>query len=98
MIVVVWKAAAGARASDVGDWLSARRPRLIVEYTLPNSAGSVAVVETEGMGPLHCQRTPPDTGLLNTDSAAEGMQLARRFFETRQRRRKIGRAATARAC
>ena len=73
MIVVLWKAAAGTQAGEVGEWLCGHRQRIIIEYVLPKSAWSVVVVETEGMGPLNCRRTPPEIGLLTTDNPAEGM-------------------------
>ena len=82
MIVVLWKAAASTQAGEVGEWLCGHRQRIIIEYLLPKSAWSVVVLETEGMGPLNCRRTPPEIGLLTTDNPAEGMRFARRTFET----------------
>src|SRR5436190_17280727 len=80
LIVVVWNSSVGSQAGNVGDWLCARRPRIIVEYELPRSAGRVIVVEIGRMGSFH-QRTHPEICVLNTDNLADGMQLARWIFE-----------------
>ena len=77
MIVVVWRTTADIDA------------RVIAEYTLPKSAWTVAVVETDSIGP----------GTMHAASnAADGIDYARRAFEARTAGASRGTALQAVPC
>ena len=83
MIAVLWRTASRNKNPEVEEWISTRLSRIIVEFALPRSAWTVAVIEMNGIGPLPRLRTPPEVGLMSTDNEAHAMQHARRMFEAR---------------